>query len=399
MNKVLVFVEWRLDLNFFLRFINGLHLNNYEMVFFTNSLSLYLIGISKKIEIFLCRKSKEKHEANIQLNSIEILAEWLSEDEAWLLYTSVFRAGIELIDKYGIKLIFIPNGSSTAQIAMKNIAEHFNIPALFFENPNIPGKTIIDPKGVNAKSSLYGNIQILNDYNVNIEEYEKFISEYVNTKKITSQNRKTFIISIDNPYIVLDYLGFTFFNLPKNQNFSLPDRIIRKYKYRSLRTEYDKITFQDAYVFYPLQVSRDSQLLLNSDVSIMDALEYSYNESQKRGLKLIVKPHPKERDTKVIRKIMALRKQMKFLLTNLPTMDLVRHCELLIAINSTVGLEAMIMGKSVIFLGRTLYKDLSPDLVPRYICGYLSDFPYTSVDDVPVEKIAVLLRKIEVKSV
>src|SRR4030066_513789 len=133
MNKVLVFVEWRLDLNFFLRFINGLHLNNYEMVFFTNSLSLYLIGISKKIEIFLCRKSKEKHEANIQLNSSEILAEWLSEDEAWLLYTSVFRAGIELIDKYGIKLIFIPNGSSTAQIAMKNIAEHFNIPALFFE--------------------------------------------------------------------------------------------------------------------------------------------------------------------------------------------------------------------------------------------------------------------------
>jgi capsular polysaccharide export protein len=281
---------------------------------------------------------------------------------------------------------------------MQNIAQHFNIPTLFFENPNIPGKTIIDPKGVNAKSSLYGNIQILNDYNVDSEEYEKFISEYANTKQTIAVNKKNFI-SIDNPYIVLDYLGFTFFNLPKNQDFSLSDRIIRKFRYGSLRVDYDKISFRDEYIFYPLQVSSDSQLLLNSDVSIMDALKCAYNESQKRGLKLIVKPHPKERDTEVIRKIMVLRKQMKFLLTNLPTMDLVRHCELLITINSTVGLEAMIMGKSVIFLGRTLYKDLSPDLIPRYICGYLADFPYTSVAEVPVEKIAVLLRKIEVKSV
>lgn len=382
---------------FFSRFIKGLHKLDCELIFLTNSLSLYLLGIKRRIKIFLCKKSSNRNEEKCYLNSTEVLGKLLSEDEAEILYQSVLNSGEELVKRYGVNLIFIGNGSSTAQIAMKAISKKFNIPALFFENPNIPGKTFVDQKGVNAKSRLYENINLLNDFSVNVEDYQKFIDIYLKSRKSTNKKKKRFL-SIENPYIILDYLGFLLLNLPKIQNLSLVDRFIKKFRYRSLKIESDKVSFQDKYIFYPLQVSSDSQLLLNSNISNIEALEFAYEESQKNGLKLIVKPHPKEKNPEVISHIISIKKQKNFLITNFSTLELVKHCELLITINSTVGLEAMIMGKKVIFLGKTFYKNLTQELIPKYICGYLLDFSYTSADDIPTEKIAEMFKRIEFKS-
>jgi capsular polysaccharide export protein len=395
-NNILVFIEWRLDLNFFSRFIKGLNECNYELIFLTNSLSLYLIGIKRGLKIFLAKKSYKNNDDLSYLNSTEIRGKFLSQLEAEILYQSVLHSCEELIKRFELKIIFIGNGSSTAQIAMKTIAKHNSIPTLFFENSNIPGKTFIDPMGVNAASSIYGNISSLNEYNVNDKDYNNFIKEYLRQISQTKESGRK--ISIDNPLIIFDYLGFTLFSLPKTQNFSLSNRISRKFRYRSLRFQFDTTSFQEKFIFFPLQVSSDSQLILNSDVSNVEALEYSYEFSRKRGLKLIVKPHPKEKDAFVIKKILALKKEMKFQLSNSPTIELVRNCDTLITINSTVGLEGLILNKNVIFLGRTFYKDLKPELIPKYICGYLADFPYTSRDDIPTQQISYILGRIKFKT-
>ncbi len=396
-NKILVFVEWLLDLNFFSRFVKGLNECNCELIFLTNSLSLYLIGIRRGLKIFLCRKSHKKNDDESYLNSTEVLGNFLSKTDAEILFKSGLHSGEKIVKTHGIKLIFIGNGSSTAQIAMKTVAHNFNLPTLFFENPNVPGKTFIDKKGVNASSTLYENISILNDYSVNAKDYERFIREYLSSATVIAKKKKK-ILSIENPFIIFDYLGFLFFNLPKTQNFSLLDRIIRKFAYRSLKVEYDEISLQDKFIFYPLQVSSDSQLLVNSTISNIDALEFSCDLAQKKGLKLVVKSHPKEKGAEIIKKILALKRKKNFLLSDTPTLELVRNCEMLVTINSTVGLEGLILDKNVIFLGKTFYKDLNSELIPRYICGYLADFPYTSKDDISSERISEILKRIEFNS-
>lgn len=390
-NNILAFVEWRLEFDFFSRFVRGLKELNHDLIFLTNSLSIYLIARSKGLKIFLCKRSNRKVEDNSFLNSTEVLGKFLDKDQAEILFQSVFAKCEELVNSFRIKYLFIGNGSSTAQIAVKQVGRKYHIPMLFFENANIAGKTFVDPKGVNAASSLYEDISILNEYSIDEKEYQKIIQDYLNHPGNVVKKKN--FLSIENPYLVFDYLGYSFFNLPPNQNYSLIDRIVRKFKYNSADIVFENVALSIPYVFYPLQVSFDSQLLLNSEVSIFDALEIAYQEAKNRGLQLIVKPHPKEKNVEVINKILEKKRTMKFFLSNLPASKLVKNCIAIVTINSTVGLEGLLLGKEVIFLGKTFYKNLTSDLLPKYICGYLADFPYHSEEELPSEKIIQILKR------
>lgn len=390
-NSILVFVEWRLELNFFSRFVKGLTELNYDLVFLTNSLSIYLIARRKGLKIFLCKKSFKKTNDRSYLNSVEVLGKFLKQEQAKILFQSVLTRCEELVRSNNVKYFLVGNGSSTAQIAMKQIALRSQIPTLFFENANIAGKTFVDPKGVNAASSIYEDISILNEYSFNEKEYQKIIQDYLNDSGNVAKKKN--FLSIENQYLVFDYLGYSFFNLPPNQNYSLTSRIFRKLKYGSFNITFDNVSLSIPYVFYPLQVSFDSQILLNSEVSIADALEFAYEEAKRRGLQLIVKPHPKEKDGEVIKKIVEKKNSLRFSLTNLPASKLVKNSEVIVTINSTVGLEGLMLGKEVIFLGKTFYKNLTPELLPKYICGYLADFPYNSSEDISADKIEEILKR------
>lgn len=390
-NSILVFIEWRLELNFFSRFVKGLRELNYDLVFLTNSLSIYFIARSKGLKIFLCKKSNNAVKDKSYLNSIEVLGRFLNEEQAELLYYSVVAACENLVNTNIVKYFFVGNGSSTAQIAMKQIASKYHIPTLFFENANIAGKTFVDPKGVNAASSLYEDISILNEYSFDEKEYQKIIQDYLNQPGNVVKKKN--FLSIENPYLVFDYVGYSFFNLPTNQNYSLTSRIFRKLKYDSLNIIFDNVSLSIPYIFYPLQVSFDSQILLNSEVSAADALEFAYEEAKRRGLQLIVKPHPKEKDTEVIKKIVEKKNSLRFSLTDLPASKLVKNSGVIVTINSTVGLEGLMLRKEVIFLGKTFYKNLTPELLPKYICGYLADFPYNSSEDISADKIKEILKR------
>jgi Capsule polysaccharide biosynthesis protein. len=54
---------------------------------------------------------------------------------------------------------------------------------------------------------------------------------------------------------------------------------------------------------------------------------------------------------------------------------------LIYTINSTVGLESLILGKEVIVLGKAIYSAFDTEMLKKYIHSYLIDFDYFSKNE------------------
>ncbi len=116
------------------------------------------------------------------------------------------------------------------------------------------------------------------------------------------------------------------------------------------------------YVFLALQVTTDSQIKINSDVDNFDAINYAINYARKKGLVLYVKPHPSEMDFVFLDELEHLsKKESGFFIVRNNTVDLISKADSVVVINSTVGMEAIVLGKEVEILGRALYSFINKD--------------------------------------
>lgn len=125
-----------------------------------------------------------------------------------------------------------------------------------------------------------------------------------------------------------------------------------------------------------MQVSDDSQIKLNSDISNLEALKIALKMAQKKGVPLVVKLHPAEADLDFIEKVFTLSRNDSFMITDLPGNHLIENAEEVVVINSTIGLEALILEKKLTILGRTFYKNFDIQRIKSYICHYLVDIDY-----------------------
>lgn len=285
------------------------------------------------------------------------------------------------------------NGESIAGLVARHISsKNKKIKTLFFEISNLPNKLFVNSLGVNASSSLYASessdFKSLNcEYD--LEKYNEWKSNFINYKlknnsNIPPQAPKGKKIQF---YFFYDFL-FSFFSF---RMYSL-DSIHRRLSFLKPKVKKNKksIIFNNTipnidFLFLPLQVSNDSQLKINSDVNNIQALEIAI----KRGYKLILcKPHPAEHDISYL--IDWLKKNdthNNILLSNADTYQLINSCQELLVINSTVGFEAMIFGKPVEFLGRTLYNKLDSKTLPYFILNYLINIDFFSNDKIENKEI------------
>ncbi|WP_161546891.1 hypothetical protein [Pectobacterium parvum] len=138
----------------------------------------------------------------------------------------------------------------------------------------------------------------------------------------------------------------------------------------------EKIEIFNDYAFLPLQVSSDSQLLLNSDVDNISAIKISMDYCNEKKLELLIKIHPAESDGKKIEEYTLMSKVYGFRLVTNNTFELIKNAKIVITINSTVGLESKMFNIDTLFLGRSFYDKLNGDLLEDYIQRYLFDADY-----------------------
>lgn len=403
---VFIFVESDLRWKFFKRFHKSLKEQGYEIIYITICLSVWikakLLGYKVMISDFK-KDGSDITTKSIEKEILEVESGDISTYEAAVLLIKWGNWFSDIAEKYNPEVCFIYNGTSIFTYAAKNWAGKYKIKSVFFEIANIDGKMFIDPWGTNAKSKLYTNISLLDKYKTIEESYAKWLEDYrtkpnkvqqalVSKKPINvinyAINQVWFSNYLDNKYVYMCKLMKKFIHRYK-LDICKKDVIIRK-----------KISELKPYYLFPMQVSIDSQVLLNSDVSLRQAIKYVMYKSEIDGVKLLIKKHPAERDRRINQEVDGMQSENVFILNNeYSLMDLIDNAEKIITINSTVGLEAILQGKNVEFLGRSIYDYFSGDnkkLLSKYVMDYLVDIDYFSSEEISRELVDMCLKRADV---
>lgn len=217
--------------------------------------------------------------------------------------------------------IILWGGLQIYQVAVEVTAKEKKIPVFFMENGYLPNTTQFEKQGVNWRSSL--------------KDLQK--EEYMN-------------ISIDLERMSQIYLT----NLvPREKRKSI-----------FLTSENNEVEIPDCFCFLPFQVSKDSQIQLYSPwisnmpelVDVVFNAITRYNQRNKTNMKLVIKEHPSDFGRVSYDKMKSVWLDKGILLINsVRTQELIEKAEVIITINSSVGMEALLKKKPVILLGNAAY--------------------------------------------
>lgn len=229
----------------------------------------------------------------------------------WLLKAGLYIDVLRFVDAFQKQLttqnfdaIIVLNGAHYKQQAALAAAQAAGIKPLFIELGCLPNTTAIDSRGVN--------------YNNSLPRQSKFYQRY-----------------------------------QPSTEFTLPTSLLIRPPVKQAAIN---STLPDQYLFVPFQVHDDTQILLQSPwIKSMDAL-YDVLESAlpmlDSSIAIVIKEHPSDKHH--FNHLHSRNSRLIFANGN-NTADLIRHSCGVATINSTVGIEALMLGKPVITLGNAFY--------------------------------------------
>ncbi len=240
------------------------------------------------------------------------------------------------------------NGSGTVE---KDVVKELSINAFYAENGYFPNTLQLNGDGVNcnAEFSSLTYQQFLNFHFPNtalqiIAGFEPFNKKY-------SPIPRFIMRSFDSK-----------FNYLAREAFMHNIRLSRAKK-RFAEMAVDEIDFESIgpFIFFPLQVNSDTQIILNSDYdSMYDALEKILPELKKTGLKIVIKEHPFEVESVDYSRF--IDNKTVFMVRKYSIETLIDKSEFVVNINSSVGLQAISRMRKTLVLGKCMYAH-APGLV------------------------------------
>jgi len=156
-------------------------------------------------------------------------------------------------------------------------------------------------------------------------------------------------------YRLLDFNFLQFFS-----SFLRRKRNLAKAKRKFEKIAIETINFKTfgKYIFFPLQVNSDTQIILNSKYSSMyEAIADVLPTLKKTGFKVILKEHPFE--VEPVNYSQFVDNENVFLVAKTDIDKLIENSEFVVNINSSVGFQAIAKYKKVLILGNSFY-DNSP---------------------------------------
>ena len=317
-------------------------------------------------------------------NSIDIDVDKYSMDHAKNIYSETFNI-LDSLNLNKSDIVFGGSGLHIQDLAIKQY-KHRTYNTLFSEISNIPGKTFFDPLGANVISNFYNKEEIdpacAKRYSK--VEFDKWREEQ---KKIKSS--ASFIPLQSKTSSMYSYISSTFKDLCFGYSSVAALKLLRfspnllysflKKKHNNRSSDNDLGEIEGNYLFHPLQVSTDTQLLYNSDYDNLSSIAYYRNMAIKLGLSLVVKYHPAETNQKLKSEIYSYCNENNITISKDNTIDLIVNSEMVGVNNSTVGLEAILLNKKVTFIGKTFYRKLTnKNWLYYYLFDYLVDIDFFS---------------------
>lgn len=384
MNKkpiILIYVWCRAEAYFYLRFQNSANQLGYQIYYLTDKYSCYKylsnnISLSNKAYFITKTKIRKTYPAYFAID-IEYRLHTFNLRQVQKIYDSCLNF-LENFSFENIKYIFLWSGYRVIDHALKTYASSRGIKTLYFEIANIDGKLFVDPEGTNARSLLQRKSEILNFYEVDKQAFYDWRKEYIKSK-FTQVTVKQ---AAHTPLLVAgkDYFNDIWGRVAKRGGSPIEFPLKRLYR-RFFKTKFPELGVMlesGHYILFPLQVSTDTQVILNANCSLLEAVKRSIELARKKNVYLVIKPHPAEKNPTYIKQLLDVTSTYdKVIFSNENTFKLMKNALEVITINSTVGLEALILGCKVHIIGKAFYENFhTEDDIARYIMGYLLDVDY-----------------------
>jgi capsular polysaccharide export protein len=224
-----------------------------------------------------------------------------------------FSSCHRVLENKNIDGLAVWNGQNLPLAAAVSAARRLGIRTLFFENGPLPNSTMLDPKGINFENSVPRDQEFFID--VHVEEDK--LHQLLQTPLVVRAPRK---------------------NKPENKTPAvLPDN----------------------YLFLPFQTYNDTQVLLFSPWirgmrELVREVKLALAHLPHPRPVLVVKEHPSCRMNYTDLYEAMAGSEVVFA-SGISTMELILRSKGVITINSSVGIESILLGKSVLTLGQAFY--------------------------------------------
>lgn len=251
-----------------------------------------------------------------------------------------------------IDALLVWNGSNRLLSLAIHAAQRRGIPVIYAEHGYFPGSMQLDRDGVNQASSLTRLIRNGLAQRPPSPELDAQLDAIIAAVRGAAPSR---VVRTAIPPQYLQTRQARVFNalLYRLRPYGLGKPLFPGYQDPPLPTE--------PFVFYPLQVRKDSQLLLHSPIwgndhaAVIAALAHELAQLQPPR-KLVVKFHPQEDRLAQIRNDALIRQfpDVTFV-CNIPATELIQRARFVVTINSSVGFEAILLDKPLVTLGDSFY--------------------------------------------
>ncbi|NVK58184.1 MAG: capsular biosynthesis protein [Alteromonadaceae bacterium] len=215
---------------------------------------------------------------------------------------------LALLKKVAPEYVVLWNGNKLPNATVALAAKAIGIDQFYYENGLLPGTSSLDPRGINFHASL----------------------------------------SRDPNF----YLNFD----PQN-TLSFSERSLIPRAAHRKRCSFDSSTVPEQYIFAPFQVPHDTQLAsfspwIDSMDMFYDVVTKAVKSLNNPSLKIVFKEHPSwhKHYTHLYNK-----DPVAIFANGNKTSELIKCAEAIVTINSTVGLEALLLNKPVLTLGQACY--------------------------------------------
>jgi capsular polysaccharide export protein len=369
----------------------------HDPIFLSSSVSAWVKLRRLGEQVTLCRIAKKTEIIDKKLDgTIESTALQWSADRCSKLYIGAINSLNEIDFQSPISGLLIWNGGGVIGKAFKIFSQEKKKWIGFMETSNIDGKLFIDPYGVNAQSKIASEPDILNKHQISENEFENWRKEFLEKKRkshIIPQSMKN---QRFNHGAIIDLLG-TIIGVPwtRTETFGAKFRRIVLHQGSAcdilLEQQFDIKSTE--YFFLPLQLSSDTNILLNSEVNNETAIRLSANQAKLHKNQLVVKIHPAELDVKFVKRVQTMQSQLGFIISKKNTFTLLEYANHVFTINSTAGIEARLLQRPLTIYGRSTYGKFTNEHLRNYILGWLINIDINGDAEIPPQKARELLNR------
>lgn len=282
------------------------------------------------------------------------------------------------------------NGLGLGGCVATAFARTKGLPTIFFELGNIEAKLFVDAEGVNGKARIGRDLWLLDQYSVSDTEIDTWREDLIQRRRRMAVAPQAAGVSKINLWYALDLIGHHTMGVPRPMSLSVAARLLRKARLWT-KAKIPELQPEAPYLFLPLQVSKDSNLLVCSAYGNLEALSYAAKLAADRELLLVVKPHPAEDDARLNTTVARICAENGHLLTTSNTTELVLGATEVVTINSAVGMKAKLLGKPVTILGESLYGAMDARQIAVLAMRRMVDFDPFGDGEASVEAVDQIL--------